>query len=135
MRAASRRPFDLIMRPRHLLLLLLAVTCLATPGTAQSRDTLPSRADQWPVKTREFVDLWLHGFALLTDDSSQVPLFRRGYRDAVTVEKNRRGIVTDLDANADALRAHLVARPALAGAQFAAALPVARDVFQYYFSR
>ena len=119
MRAASRSPFDLIMPLRQLLLPLLAVTCLATPVTAQSRDTLPSRADQWPVKTREFVDLWLHGFALLTDDSSQVPLFRRGYRDAVTVEKNRRGIVSDLDANADALRARLVAHPALAGAQFA----------------
>lgn len=93
---------------------------LAAPASAQSRDTLPARADLWPVKTREFVDLWLHGFALLTDDSAQVPLFRRGYRDAVTVEKNRRGIISDLDANAEGLRAQLVAHPSLAQAQFAA---------------
>ena len=39
----------------------------------------------WPVKTREHVDLWLHGFALLSNDSSAVPLFRRGYRDDLTV--------------------------------------------------
>lgn len=104
----------------HLLLASLALLLVATPGAAQSRDTSSARADQWPVKTREFVDLWLHGFALLTDDSSQVPLFRRGYRDAVTVEKNRRAIVSDLDANASELRAQLAAHAALAGAQFAA---------------
>lgn len=92
----------------------------AAPTAAQSRDTLPARADQWPVKTREFVDLWLHGFALLTDDSAQVPLFRRGYRDVVTVEKNRHGVVSDLDVNAEGLRAQLVARPSLAQSQFAA---------------
>lgn len=119
MRPASGCPFDVNMPLRQLLLSFFAVTCFATPVTAQSRDTLPSRADQWPVKTREFVDLWLHGFALLTVDSAQVPLFRRGYRDAVTVEKNRRGIVSDLDANADALSAQLVAHAPLAGAQFA----------------
>lgn len=101
------------------LLALLAVIVFATPAAAQTRDTLPARADLWPVKTREFVDLWLHGFALLTDDSARVPLFRRGYRDAVTVEKNRRGVVSDLDANVEDLRARLAARPSLAGAQFA----------------
>lgn len=104
----------------HRLLTSLALIVLAAPGAAQTRDTLPAQADLWPVKTREYVDLWLHGFALLVDDSSQVPLFRRGYRDAVTVEKNRRGIVSDLDANADDLRARLAARASLAGAQFAA---------------
>src|SRR3954469_19327236 len=31
----------------------------------------------WPVKTREHVDLWLHGFALLQEDTTFVPFFRR----------------------------------------------------------
>ncbi len=108
------------MPRRHLLHAALAVLCFATTVAAQSRDTSAAIADRWPVKTREFVDLWLHGFALLVDDSSQVPLFRRGYRDEVTVEKNRRGIVSDLDANADDLRSRLAAHGSLAGAQFAA---------------
>lgn len=108
------------MRRLRPLLAFLSVTAFAAPAAAQSRDTPPARAELWPVKTREFVDLWLHGFALLSDDSARVPLFRRGYRDAVTVEKNRRGIVTDLDANAEGLRAQLVAHPSLAQAQFAA---------------
>ena len=49
---------------------------------------------KWPVKTREHVDLWLHGYALLLEDSATVPLFARGYRDLVTVEKNHRGVYT-----------------------------------------
>ena len=103
--------------------LALLVALLAAPAGAQlttRRDTLPARAEAWPLKTREHVDLWLHAFALLSDDSSQVPLFRRNYRDPVTVEKNRRGIVTDFDANADALRAALLKSRSLPGAQFAA---------------
>ncbi|MHB1311342.1 MAG: hypothetical protein ACYC3L_04920 [Gemmatimonadaceae bacterium] len=104
-------------------LLVFIAVLLAVPAGAQRtarRDTLPARGDAWPVKTREHVDLWLHAFALLTEDSSQVPLFRRNYRDPVIVEKNRRGIVTDFDANADALRAELQKSRSLPGAQFAA---------------
>jgi hypothetical protein len=99
---------------------VLAILLVVSAAAAQSRDTLPAQGAQWPVKTREFVDLWLHGFALLVDDTAEVPLFRRGYRDAITVEKNRRGIVTDLDANADSLRGYLASHASVAGAQFAA---------------
>jgi hypothetical protein len=105
------------VRPVAMLSLLLAT--VAAPSAAQLRTPLAGRGDAWPVKTREYVDRWLHGFALLTEDSARVPLFRRGYREAVTVAKNRRNIVTDLDANADVLRARLVAQPSLANAQFA----------------
>lgn len=107
---------------RFSVLLAIAMVILATftaPASAQRRDTLPTRAAQWPVKTREYVDLWLHGYALLLDDSAQVPLFRRSYREAVTVEKNKRNIVTDLDANLEALRAPLATNATLQGAQFA----------------
>ena len=103
--------------------LALLAALLAAPLGAQratQRDAVPPRAEAWPVKTREHVDLWLHAFALLSDDSSQVPLFRRNYVVPVTVEKNRRAIVTDFDGSADALRRAMAKRRALAGAQFAA---------------
>ncbi len=104
-------------------IVILCAVALAVPAGAQGgarRDTLPVRATAWPVKTREHVDLWLHAFALLTEDSSRVPLFRRNYRVPVTVEKNRRGVVTDFDANADYLRGALAKSRTLPGAQFAA---------------
>jgi hypothetical protein len=73
----------------------------------------------WPIKTRENVDLWLHGFALLSDDSSaQVPLFRRGYRDDLTVLKNRANVLTQLDVNHDKLARELTSSRLLINAQF-----------------
>jgi hypothetical protein len=104
-------------------LALLLAAPLGAQGSAQGnaqRDARPVKSDAWPVKTREHVDLWLHAFALLVDDSSQVPLFRSNYRIPVTVEKNRRGIVTDFDANAEELRKALTRSRTLPGAQFAA---------------
>jgi hypothetical protein len=72
----------------------------------------------WPVKTREHVDLWLHGFALLSDDSSKVPLFRRGYRDELTVLKNKANVLTQLDVNHDRLSNRLTSSRLLINAQF-----------------
>lgn len=72
----------------------------------------------WPIKTREHVDLWLHGFAFVAPDSSPVPLYRAGYRDALIVARNAASAITDLDANADVLRAALRSRPSLLAAQF-----------------
>jgi hypothetical protein len=72
------------------------------------------------VKSREHVDLWLHGFAMIATDSSLVPLYRRGYRDAMLVARNSANVLSDLDANADALRTTLASRPNLLGAQFLA---------------
>ena len=72
----------------------------------------------WPVKTREHVDLWLHGFAMLQEDSTFVPFFKRGYSTSMIVLKNRANVVTQLDANRDRLRARLAANPQLINAQF-----------------
>lgn len=89
----------------------------ATTGSAGG--TTAPRADRWQVGTREHVDLWLHGFALLSDDTSAVPLFRRGY--AAAVRARRGNVTTRLDAERDRLRARLRVAPAIAlDAQFVA---------------
>ncbi len=72
----------------------------------------------WPIKTREHVDLWLHGFALLQEDTTFVPFFKRGYGTNMIVLKNRANVVTQLDANRDRLRARLALNPQLVNAQF-----------------
>ena len=113
-----------------------AVACLATllascasvggggGGTATNpgrgpNDQSPGAPDQiWPVKTREHVDLWLHGFAMLQEDTTFVPFFKRGYSTNMIVLKNKANVVTQLDANRDRLRARLVANPQLVNAQF-----------------
>ena len=78
-------------------------------------------ASAWPVRTREHVDLWLHGFALVVDDTARVPIFRRGYRDQVRARRARANVFTQLDAERDRLRQRLAASPALAlNAQFVA---------------
>lgn len=86
------------------------------PGPGAGEIASPSII--WPVKTREHVDLWLHGFALLQEDTTFVPFFRRGYGTDMTVMKNRANVVTQLDANRDRLRARLTANPQLINAQF-----------------
>ena len=79
---------------------------------------LPARP--WPIKTREHVDLWLHAFAMITEDDATVPLFARGYRDAMTVTKNSRQFYTKLDEGRADLSRRYKANPAYQGAQFAA---------------
>lgn len=78
------------------------------------------RGPQWPVKTREHVDLWLHGFALISEDTATVPLYARGYAEHVTIEKNKRGLYTALDSARASLAATLRTRPVLEGTQFIA---------------
>src|SRR5256714_5670415 len=92
-------------------------------GTATSGGTGPTTGQTtpdvvWPVKTREHVDLWLHGFAMLQEDTTFVPFFRRGYGTEMIVLKNRANVVTQLDANRDRLRARLSLNPQLVNAQF-----------------
>lgn len=67
----------------------------------------------WPVKTRYVVDLWLHGLAMLSTDTSRTPPFRRDYRDAMIVAKNSRNILTQLDQNAEMLQHGLRVNPRL----------------------
>ncbi|MDQ3673398.1 MAG: hypothetical protein M3365_03355, partial [Gemmatimonadota bacterium] len=96
------------------------------PNTGGAGSTTGSTADQnisasgavWPIKTREHVDLWLHGYAMLQEDTTFVPFFRRGYSTNMTVLKNRANVISQLDANRDRLRARLSANPGLINAQF-----------------
>lgn len=87
------------------------------PCAAQLPGTL-IQGVKWPIRTREEVDLWLHGFAMIYGDSAAVPIFRRGYRDAVMAARTRADAVTDLDVNHDALAKRLRENPALINAQF-----------------
>ena len=93
----------------------------ASPTPAPSSDAAAAPAVQpplrWPVRTVPHVDLWLHAFAMLSTDSSAVPLYRRGYRDSITVIKNQRNLLTGLDANRETLMKGL-ARNGYLDAQF-----------------
>ena len=92
-----------------------------TSTPAPSTGTVTSAPNAaWPVKTREHVDLWFHGFAMIQDDTTRVPYFRRGYRDDLVVAKNRQNVTSQLDANRAKLRARLAVNPGLVGAQFLA---------------
>ena len=82
--------------------------------------TVSSRAPAWRVTTLEHVDLWLHGFALLTSDTGHVPFFARGYKQQITATKRQRNIFTQLDANQHELSARFATNPALTNAQFLA---------------
>ena len=73
---------------------------------------------QWTIRTRDHVDLWLHGFAILQTDSTRVPFFRRGYRDSVLAQRGRANVTTLIDANRDRLAARFIAFPNLVSAQF-----------------
>ena len=89
------------------------------PTTVQPIIVGPAPDRVWPVKTRENVDLWLHGFALLSDDTTaKVPLFRRGYRDDLTVMKNKANVLTQLDVNRNKLASQLKSSRLLINAQF-----------------
>ncbi|MHB1223016.1 MAG: hypothetical protein ACYC2G_03060 [Gemmatimonadaceae bacterium] len=89
----------------------------ATEPAASTAPGTPSNAI-WPLKTREHVDLWLHGYALLMNDTAKVPLFRRGYADSIARRKAATSTVTVLDANRDQLRSQLAERPSLEQGQF-----------------
>src|SRR5256714_7583552 len=91
----------------------------ATNGGAGPADQTTGAPNAvWPIKTREHVDLWLHGYALLQEDTTFVPFFKRGYSTNMIVLKNRANVVTQLDANRDKLRSRLSANPQLINAQF-----------------
>ena len=109
---------------RHLVALgALALFTLAAPLDAQRRGrgaTATPTGPPWPVKVREHVDLWLHGFALLQDDTASVPLFDRNYAEGITVAKNARGLYTPFDSAREDLTARLTARSDMTGAQFVA---------------
>ena len=111
-----------------------------TSGTGTSSGAIGQNpvnlGEVWAMKTREHLDLWLHGFAMISDDTTLVPYFRRGYRSDMAALKSRANVVTQLDANTAKLKARLGLNPGLVNAQFVAlyfdsfdALASAVDVF------
>lgn len=103
---------------RAALLTASTLLSLASLG-AQVRPVAPVRPNgPWAIKTREHVDLWLHGFALVSADTSVVPLFRRGYRDSLVVVRNMAQRSTRLDTAMVMLQKTLAASPELVNAQF-----------------
>ncbi|HKO16959.1 MAG TPA: hypothetical protein VJU87_12020 [Gemmatimonadaceae bacterium] len=105
--------------------LAVAVAACATSGLPSGTSRAPapgigsiSSDSQWPMSTREHVDLWLHGYAVLTTDTARVPFFQRGYRQRMRDLKNQRNVYTQLDANAEQLSARFLANPSLVNGQF-----------------
>jgi hypothetical protein len=74
----------------------------------------------WPIGTRAHIDLWLHGFALISDDTGRVPMFKRGYAARIAELKARGNVQTSLDVNRERLRARYSTNRVLLNAQFLA---------------
>lgn len=116
---------EVLRNLRALRALILPLAALAlTAGTAeaqrgrQAEPLRPTGGPQWPVKTREHVDLWLHAFALLQTDTAKVPFFERGYAERITIVKNSRGVYTKFDEQRAALAADPAGAKHLLDAQF-----------------
>jgi len=84
---------------------------------AAGRGTI-SPDGSWPTSTREHVDLWLHGYAMLTADTARIPFFRRGYRQRMRDLKAQRNVFTQLDANGEQLSSRFRVNPGLVNGQF-----------------
>jgi hypothetical protein len=119
-------------------LFLILTACATAGGPAtepdQTNQPLPS---EWPVRTQHHVDLWLHGFAMIQDDTTLVPFFRRGYRAEMLDLKRRANVTSQLDANSSRLRDRFSLNQQLVNAQFVAQyfgsfdeLVQAMDIFQ-----
>lgn len=93
-------------------------TATGSPDPAGNPDQTTTPPSTWPVTTRQHVDLWLHGFAMIQDDTTLIPYFRRGYRAEMQDLKRRANVTTQLDANTSNLRARLATNSALINAQF-----------------
>lgn len=119
--------------PTTLLRRIALITALATlpacatgtgtvGGTTTPAPGVPSTqpVEPWSLNAREHVDLWLHGYAMLQQDTARVPFFRRGYRDQLTAERRSRNVTTALDVDRERLAARLAANPALVNGQFLA---------------
>src|SRR2546423_13810064 len=97
--------------------------CATTMGSSTTTGTAPgpgsiSPDGSWPTSTREHVDLWLHGYAMLTADTARIPFFRRGYRQRMRDLKAQRNVFTQLDANGERLSFRFRLNPGLVNGQF-----------------
>src|SRR5688572_5773301 len=73
------------------------------PMPSPSGGSSSSTAIGWPIRTAQYVDLWLHGYAMVANDTLKVPLYERGYRDAMLNRRRQLNVTTALDANRQAL--------------------------------
>ncbi|MFN2567268.1 MAG: hypothetical protein ABR499_19910 [Gemmatimonadaceae bacterium] len=91
-----------------------------TPPESPAGETTagPPATAGWAVRTRQHVDLWLHGYGLLQRDTARIPFFRRGYRERMLAARRQLGVTTALDLNAERLTERLAANPALVNGQF-----------------
>jgi hypothetical protein len=101
-----------------ILMLAGCATMGGTGGTDTSGQTNTTPPTQWPINTYEHVDLWLHGFAMIQDDTTLVPFFKRGYKAEMNDLKRRSNVTTQLDANIANLRSRFATNPRLVNAQF-----------------
>ncbi len=117
---ASRRTGDMIPRAWRATILLAAAGAMAAcaTGRGNNRAAVTPSVDSWPVVTREHVDLWLHGYAMLTHDAAQVPVFRRGYRDSIEAVRRGNNVLTALDANHAKLATLMAQNPEIGNGQF-----------------
>ena len=97
-------------------------TASSTPASGSSQGTPQTAAatqpSGWTVVSRDHLDLWLHGYAMLTRDTATVPYFERGYRARMIPLKSKRNVLTQLDANKEKLSARFVTNPNLVSGQF-----------------
>lgn len=126
MRTSGERQLRATTRLRSALAVVLAVGAAACATTSVGSGSSAGAASaatgrvpsEWRTVTHEHVDLWLHGYAMLSRDTAAVPLFERGYRERMQAQKARLNVLTQLDANQDRLAARLAANPALVNGQF-----------------
>lgn len=91
--------------------------CATTPAVDPVEQTGPPPTE-WPITTQHHVDLWLHGFAMIQDDTTLVPFFRRGYKAEMNQLRRRANVSSQLDANMSRLRERFALRSDLVNAQF-----------------
>ena len=91
----------------------------ASAGSSENRSApAPTSQIRWQTTTAPHVDLWLHGFALISEDTALVPLYRRGYRDSVGTVRRGSNVLTALDGNRSVLANRLAFSPHYLQAQF-----------------
>jgi len=98
--------------------LALLAGCVAPPASTATTPEPQAPPERWPVRVREHVDLWLHGFAMMQRDSAQVPFFERGYAERYQALKNSANILTVLETERERLEPALATNPAMINAQF-----------------
>lgn len=96
----------------------IMAACASGRGRPALEPGVVPSVDSWKVETREHVDLWLHGYAMLTRDVAHVPAFRRGYRDSLEAVRKRANVLTALDANHATLATLMAQNPEIGNGQF-----------------